>query len=219
MRVIKVWEFPIRAIHWLQFFSIVLLSFTGVFIHWPYLASPSFLPSWTLGYGSMGLARLIHLSCGWALLACLAGRFVWGIIGNSYAKLINFFPYLTKSGREDVADALKYYTFMQPKMKHHLGHNAMASMSYTVFFTMIAFEVLTGFAMWSQMDPNGTAYQLTGWIFTYVSNAYVRLAHHFVMYMVFGFFITHIYAMIASDIIEQNGIASSIFSGFKFDDK
>jgi len=161
---------------------------------------------------------MVHLICGWTLLACLLGRLVWGIIGNRYAKLGGFFPYLTKSGREDVADALKYYTFMSRKMRHHLGHNAMAAMSYTVFYTMIAFEILTGFAMWAQYDPNGTAWSLTGWLFAYINGGYVRLAHHFVMYLVFGFFISHIYAMLASDIIERNGIASSIFSGFKFDD-
>lgn len=218
MRVIKVWEFPIRAIHWLQFFSIVLLSFTGIFMHWPYLASQSFLPAWTFGYGTMGLARLIHLACGWTLMACLGGRLVWGIIGNSYSSLRALFPIFSKQGREDIVDAFKYYTFQQSRMKHHLGHNAMASISYTVFFTMIAFEVLTGFALWSQLDTAGTAYALTGWIFGLISNGYVRFLHHFVMYMVFGFFVSHIYAMIASDIIERNGIASSIFSGFKFDD-
>lgn len=218
MRVIKVWEFPIRAIHWLQFFSIVLLCFTGIFIHWPYLASPSFLPQWTLGYGAMGLARMVHMVCGWTLLACLCARVVWGIIGNEYAQLSALFPLGTAKGREDLKDAFKYYTFMQKRMRHHLGHNAMASTSYLIFFIMISFQVITGFALWAQYDPNGTGWALTSWVFAITNNSYIRLFHHLVMYAVIGFVVTHLYAMLASDIIEKNGVASSIFSGNKFDD-
>lgn len=217
MRVIKVWEFPIRAIHWLQFFAIVCLCVTGLFIHWPFM-DPEFPADWTLGYGTMGFSRLVHLVCGWTLLACLCARIVWGVIGNRYAKLDRLVPIFTKRGRADIVDAVKYYTFISPRMRPHHGHNAMASMAYTVLFLMIAFEALTGFAMWSQLDPGGTAWSLTNWIFTYVSNGYVRLAHYFVMYLVFGFFISHIYAMLASDIIEKNGTAGSMFSGYKFDD-
>ena len=80
----------------------------------------------------------------------------------------------------------------------------------------MAFQVVTGFALFAQYDPAGTAYQVFGWVFTFASNGYVRLAHYFVMFMVIAFFITHMYSMWICALVERNGGVGSIFTGYKF---
>jgi Ni/Fe-hydrogenase 1 B-type cytochrome subunit len=219
MKAIRVWEFPIRLIHWTNFLAIVVLCITGTYIHWPFL-TPNIPLSWTLGYGVMGLTRLIHLVCGWALLCGLVARFVWApLFGNRHCALKEFFPWATAKGRQDLVGVLKYYTFFAKRLPHCVGHNALASMSYFFVFCLMAFQVVTGFALWSQMDPAGTAYALTGWVFGLASNGYVRFAHHSVMFAFTLFAMVHLYAMWIADLGEKNGSAGSIFGGYKYCDR
>ena len=218
MRAVKVWEFPVRVIHWTNFLAIVGLCITGTYIHWPFLASSSTVPAWTFGYGPMGLARMVHLICGWALMLGIVGRFAWSLIGNRYAALSEFFPFLTAKGRSDIVGVLKYYALMSKRLPPHLGHNAVAAMAYLAIFILLAFQVVTGFALFGQYDPAGTAYSWFGWVFSFASNGYVRLAHYFVMFILFAFFINHIYAMWISDIAEKDGTAGSMFSGYKYEE-
>ena len=161
MKAVRVWEFPVRVVHWSNFLAIVGLCLTGTYIHWPFL-SP--LPqSWTGGLGAMGIARLIHLVCGWALLTGLLGRFVWALFfGNQYSSLKEFFPYVSAIGRKRLSEGLKYYLLLSKQPPHYLGHHALAAISYFLVFCLMAFQVVTGFALWSQLDPNGTAFSLLG---------------------------------------------------------
>lgn len=204
-----------------MFLAIIGLCITGTYIHWPFLASSTHtVPAWTFGYGTMGFARMVHLICGWTLMLCLIGRFLWGIIGNKYASLANFLPFLSARGRAEMVSVIKYYMFMQKTPGvHHKGHNAVALVAYLGFFAMMAFQVITGFAMFGQYDPAGTAFKTFGWVFEFASNGYIRLAHYFVMFLVFAFVINHIYAMWICAIAERDGGAGSMFSGNKFTEK
>ncbi len=211
MKAVKVWEFPVRVIHWTNFLAIVGLCVTGAYIHWPYLATSLALDAWT-----MNTARFVHLICGWTLMLGVVGRFAWALIGNEYASLKSFFPFLTVKGRSDLVGVAKYYSFMSKRLPPNLGHNALAAIAYLVMFILMAFQVVTGFAMWAQYDPSGTAFKLFGWVFDIASNSYVRLAHYFTMFVFFAFFINHIYAMWIADIAEKDGTAGSMFSGYKY---
>lgn len=218
MKAVRVWEFPIRVMHWTNFLSIVGLSLTGIYIHWPFL-SPNMPLTWTFGYGPMGLARMIHLICGIALSCGLAGRFLWApIFGNKYSSLKEFFPFATSGGRKRLTEGLRYYLFLSRQPPHYLGHHAIAAFTYFLIFCLMAFQVLTGFALWSQMDPSGTVFSLTGWVFSFASNGYVRLAHYFALFLFLTFAMAHIYAMWIADLSEKNGGAGSMFNGYKYEE-
>ncbi len=209
--VVKVWEFPVRVIHWTNFLAVVGLCITGSFIHWPWL-----LPGGGEGPWLMGWMRLGHFVCGWALLLGLLGRFLWSFVGNRYANIKEFFPIFYAQRRRDIVGVLRYYGFGTRHLPPHLGHNALASMAYLAVFCLMWFQVITGFALFGQYDPAGTAYRIFGVVFQLASNGWVRLSHYFVMFVFFAFFINHIYAMWVSDLAERDGTAGSMFSGYKY---
>lgn len=214
MRAVKVWEFPVRVVHWINFLAITGLCLTGAYIHFPFLATATRPDLFAMGY-----ARIIHFTCGWALMASLGGRFLWGLVGNKYARLSAFFPFLTAKGREGLAGVLKYYAFLEKRSPPHMGHNELASLAYLGIYLLMLFQVVTGFALFSQSDPNGTAAVLFGWVFSVTSNGWVRLAHYFSMFLFMAFFIFHMYAMWISAIAERDGSAGSMFDGYKYGDE
>ncbi|PLX41170.1 MAG: Ni/Fe-hydrogenase, b-type cytochrome subunit [Deltaproteobacteria bacterium] len=213
IKAIKVWEFPIRVIHWTNFVSVVGLSVTGAYIHFPFLSTANNPDAFVMGY-----ARAIHLSLGWLLMLGVIGRVIWGLMGNRFARLRNFLPFTYPEGRENLVDVIKYYTFASPRPSGTLGHNALASMAYLSIGLIMIFQVVSGFALYSQADTGGTAYALFGWVFEFMNNGYLRMAHYFSMFIFASFFITHIYAMWMSDVAERNGSGGSMFNGYKYGD-
>ncbi len=58
-----VWEKPVRVTHWLIFFAVLSLSFTGLYIHRPFLLS-----SGSAAF-VMAKMRFIHVVSGFVLIA------------------------------------------------------------------------------------------------------------------------------------------------------
>ncbi|TAL16940.1 Ni/Fe-hydrogenase, b-type cytochrome subunit [bacterium] len=213
MKPVKVWEFPVRVIHWTNFLAIVSLIVTGIYIHYPFLAT-AHMPDLFV----MGWARTVHFVSGWMLMIGVAGRIIWGIVGNKYAKLRTFVPFTYASGRENLVAVFRYYTLMSPRLPPRLGHNAMASMAYLAIGACMIFQIISGFALFGQYDPAGMANSLFGGIFVFMSNGYVRLIHYFMTYVFIAFAMFHVYAMWMSDIAERDGCSGSMFNGYKYGD-
>ncbi len=209
--VVKVWEFPVRLVHWTNFLSILALCVTGAYIHWPFLSTPTTAFPYVMGW-----MRFVHFVAGWALLAGLLVRLYWGFVGNRYSRIGTFFPYLTRQGRKSFLGVLRYYALLSPRLPPHLGHNALALTVYSGIFAVMAFQVVSGFALLGQADPSGTTYLLTGWIFSLVSNGWVRFAHYAATFVMGAFLIAHVYAMWVSDLAERDGTSGSLFSGYKY---
>ncbi len=208
---VRVWEFPVRLVHWTNFLAIVVLCLTGVYIHWPFLAAPAGSDAYV-----MGLMRYAHFVAGWVLLAGLLARLYWGFVGNRYARLGTFFPYLTAEGRRHLWGVLRYYALLSSRLPPHLGHNAMAATVYGGVFLLLAFQVLSGFALLGLHDPSGTTYRLTGWLIAAVGGGWVRFAHYTVTFVLGAFLIAHVYAMWVCDLAERDGTSGSMFSGYKY---
>lgn len=209
--VVKVWEFPVRAIHWTNFLSIVGLCLTGAYIHFPFLTQSALPGGWTMGY-----ARFAHFVCGWGLMIGLVARWGWSFVANRYGNIKEFFPFLYPARRRNILDVLKYYLFMRRHLPPHLGHNALASTAYLGFFCLMWFQVISGFALFGQYDPLGFSHRLSSLVFGFIGVGWLRLLHYFVMFIVFAFVINHIYAMWVSDLAECDGTAGSMFSGYKY---
>ncbi len=112
--------------------------------------------------------------------------------------------------------ALKYYTFLRRNPPTVLGHNALAGFTYAFIVLLYFVQVITGFALYGQANPGGFWWQLTAWIFLFISNQYLRLIHHLVMWFLIAFALHHVYSAFLVDAEEANGLMSSIFSGWKF---
>src|ERR1700687_2137557 len=76
---VYVWELPVRVSHWFIFLPIVVLSFTGYYIHNPFIVAKS---STTYLMATM---RFIHVVAGFVFLSAFLLRLYWFFKGNSWS--------------------------------------------------------------------------------------------------------------------------------------
>ncbi|RME79104.1 MAG: Ni/Fe-hydrogenase, b-type cytochrome subunit [Chloroflexi bacterium] len=211
---VYVWEIPVRLTHWVNVACIVILSFTGYYIGNPYIRVS---PREIYGGYFMGLMRFIHFVTAYVFVASIAVRTYWAFIGgNRWASWRALVPFLTPEGRGKLKHALQYYLFLRRDPPTVLGHNALAGFTYAWIVFLYFVQIITGFALYAQSHPGGFWWTLTGWIFLFISNQYLRLIHHLVMWLLIAFALHHVYSAFLVDAEEANGLMSSIFSGWKF---
>ncbi len=204
------WEFPVRLTHWINFLCILAFAVTGIYIGSPYAGAQS------ASQYIMGWMRFIHFTAGYLFLASFIIRLYWFFVGNRYASIKVLFPFLSSRGRKDLADAFKYYTFMSRKPPYAVGHTALAGVIYLVVFLLFAFQIVSGFALYSIQQPGVWSAKIGTWLFAVMDAQSIRLYHHVVMYVIFTFVLIHVYIAWWMDTVERNGLMGSIFGGYKF---
>jgi len=204
-----VWEVPVRVTHWVNFFAIIVLSVTGI-----YIGSPKTLALNPSQY-VMGWVRLVHFVAGYAFAISFLSRLYWAFAGNRYASWREFLPFLTSAGRSNMRWIFRYYTFRTRKVPHPVGHNALAGATYLLVFVLYLVMILTGFALYVEHAPQSSGHRLLGWMFLLFSNQGMRLTHHMGMWFLIAFAIHHVYSAWLMDIEEKGGVMSSIFGGYK----
>src|ERR1039457_3832485 len=83
---VYVWEQPVRVSHWLIFLLVVVLSFTGYYIHNPFIVAKStrtFL---------MATMRFIHVVAGFGFISAFLLRLYWFFMGNNWSNWRGFVP-------------------------------------------------------------------------------------------------------------------------------
>lgn len=116
VRLIRVWDLPIRAFHWLLV-TLVMVSFvTG-----------------TIG----GTWMQYHIWSGCAILGLLMFRLVWGFVGGRHAR---FSAFVRSPGA-----VLRYTrTLFQPEAPRHLGHNPLGGWSVLAMLLALSVQAVTG---------------------------------------------------------------------------
>jgi Ni/Fe-hydrogenase 1 B-type cytochrome subunit len=204
-----VWEVPVRVTHWVNMICILTLSTTGFLI-----GSPKMIALSSSHY-LMGWLRFVHFVAAYCFTVSVVARMYWSLVGNSYASWREFFPFLSAQGRGRMRDTLRYYTFIDDKAPHTVGHNALAGTAYFVVFLLYLTMIGSGFALYSEHAPFSVTHKLFGWLLTLFSNQGLRLTHHMTMWFLIAFAIHHVYSAWLMDVKEKGGVMSSIFSGYK----
>lgn len=213
LQIRYVWELPVRITHWVNALCILVLSLTGFYIGHPFYtatASAEYIMGWN---------RFLHFLFGYLLLASMLFRGYWFVVGNQHASWRMFFPWATEKGRKNALTFFRYYTFTGPKLPYEVGHNPLASMAYAGVFSLIGVQLISGFVLYGQFQPDGFWFAALGWLTPLIDLQTLRLVHHVVMWLLAGFFINHLYSAWLMDVKEMNGVMSSIFSGYKFVEK
>jgi Ni/Fe-hydrogenase 1 B-type cytochrome subunit len=211
LQTVYVYEAPVRLWHWVNALAIVVLALTGYFI-----ASP--LPS-TPGEASanflMGYIRFAHFSAGYVLAAALLLRIYWAFVGNAYARQIFYLPVWDRKWVWGVFYELRWYLFLVARPQKYIGHNPLAHLTMFLFMLLLAFMVVTGFALYSEgAGRDSWQYMLFGWVFAIWPNSQdVHTWHHLGMWAVVGFVIIHIYTAVREDIVSRQSLISSMISG------
>ncbi len=206
---VYVWELPVRVSHWFIFLPVVVLSFTGYYMHNPFIVAKSGTAF------MMATMRFIHVVSGFVFIAAFLLRMYWFFQGNDWANWRAFFPIRRRQWR-GMGNMVAYYSFLRKDLVHHVGHNALAAVTYLLMFTFMLIEILTGLALYSQVRGGSVLAVLIGWLPRLVDIQHIRLLHFCIMFTFFAFVIHHVYSAVLVSWEERNGLIESIFTGYKF---
>ena len=207
-----VWQLPVRVTHWVSATCISVLFLTGL-----YIANPVFSPAGEAWQNFlMGWMRKIHFTAGFIFAVSWMARAYWFFFGNNYAR--SGFPMFWRAQWwKDLWRQLWEYL----KLKRgpvHLGHNAMAGLSYSVGVVFLgAFQIATGFALYSQDAPTGPMNRIFGFLLPLLGGPFsVTSFHLLAAWFIATFVILHVYIVIYDSTKSRNGLVSSMITGRKF---
>jgi Ni/Fe-hydrogenase 1 B-type cytochrome subunit len=207
-----VWQWPIRVFHWVNAITVTVLFATGLYIAAPQLA-PSGEP-WH--HFVMGRVRQLHFACAYIFFINFMWRIYWFWMGNNYAR--SGFPFVWRREwwRDLVRQAQDYLRLDRGHV--HLGHNALGGLTYTLFVIALGwFQILTGFALYSQHNPGGFWDRILGWLIPAVGGAFqLTMWHHLSAWLFVFFTILHLYIVFYDGQQYKNGLVTSMVSGEKF---
>jgi len=205
---VRVWDLPVRVVHWLLVADLVVLSVTGFLIGNPVLqpAGHAYWVSWD---------REIHEIGAYLFIALLLARVIWMFTSpNRWSRWTQWIP-TTSARRREIVPSLRFYLYFDREAPPVVGHNPLAGMTYSVLYAMFAVEIITGIALWGAQGE-GWARTLTGWLPLLLPSPTIRFIHHLIMWLTWGFMVHHVYSAWLVDRVEGSGLVSSIFTGFKF---
>ena len=213
---VYVWELPVRFFHWLTVLSMIVLTVTGFIIANPPAIPSNLEPTYL---GRFALVRQIHFVFAYILIANVFFRLYWSLVGNRFANWRNFIPY-TRQGWKNILYVLKVDIFLMKDKDHKLsdisiGHNYLASLSYSVMMIFFILQAITGFALYSNTSTWWFP-QMFGWISTSTGDISLRYFHHIVVWLFLAFIVVHVYLVLYHDYLEARGEASAMVSGHKF---
>ncbi|TFG52024.1 MAG: Ni/Fe-hydrogenase, b-type cytochrome subunit [Gemmatimonadales bacterium] len=210
---IYLWEWPIRAMHWVAMICILGLTVTGLYIGKPYFIAGGD----TADHFMMGWVRFVHFALATVFVATAIIRAYWLFAGNRFERLRALFPVRLRDWG-NMWRQVKFYLMIQPeKAPHYLGHNPLQQLSYTGIYLAAALMVVTGFAMYGQSNPGGVFYGAFNWVGIVMGGMpVVRFVHHVLTWAFLIFIPIHVYLAIRADHLERTGVVSSIISGGRF---
>jgi Ni/Fe-hydrogenase 1 B-type cytochrome subunit len=208
---VYVWEMPVRIAHWIIFFSIFVLAFTGYYMYDPFLISRGnsvFL---------MATMRFVHEVTAFVFISAVLVRSYWWFTGSGFAHWTGF---VSAEGwwRRGLWRQLKYYLFLRRRPSTHLGHNPLAAVTYMFIWALFVVEIITGMALLDFAGGlgHGALAFWFGWVFSVISVTYVRETHFLIMFAFLAFIIHHVYSAVLVSAEEGTGLMDGIFSGYKF---
>lgn len=207
---VYVWQLPVRIFHILNALAIVILAITGILIANP----PASGTAIHADAFTMGAIHNLHVFAAIIFTLNLIVRFYWVFKGNKYAKSNP----LRKAFWVDVWKMLKFYLFIDKDHDEHVGHNALAELSYWIFIGIGSLiMIFTGFYLLFEPSSHTFLGQLFAWVpKVFGGDSFeVRSWHHIVMWFFIIFVVIHVYMSARDSIMGKNKTLTSIFTGYK----
>lgn len=176
---------PFVITHWINLVCMILLIITGFFIHFPLIA------------GLMGIARGVHIFCGFVLFINCIVRVIMAFFvkssptGGTRKQVADYKTWLPqKDNRHQLVQWVKYYLFL--KKDHPLGAKlgVPQKLSYLLIPILIIIMFYTGLCLWGatmNLPLCAAGVDLVGGAMS------MRIIHYFLMYVFIIFMFIHIY--------------------------
>ncbi len=193
--------------HWIRVIAIAVLIFTGIYIHWPFIAGgpESFIMAWM---------RFFHFVAAYALILGLVVRIYMAFRSTFDADWRDF---SVVENLKNVPDILSYYLFIKGSHKEYRKYNPLQALFYLITGLAIVFTALTGAAIYHG--------RLFGFIpcpgaFRWVSailggESYTRIWHILTMWYFIVFMLVHVYMSLMITLVNKDKTFLSIFTGYK----
>jgi cytochrome b len=181
----QVWDWPVRLIHW----SLVV-AFVGAFA------------TNKLGVGFF----VYHLWCGYAVIALVAFRILWGFFGTRHAKFVNFV--------RGPIDVLRYLSAEgRGRRIRYAGHNPLGA--WMVVTLLSALILQAGFGLFAN-DEIFNVGPLSGFVSKTLSLQLTSL-HRKMFYWIAAAVALHIAAVVYHSLFKREGLVRAMITGGKPD--
>lgn len=132
------------VLHWSHLVSIIVLVFSGFYIHGPFFA------------GGMGILRNLHFVFMFVLIFVALARVYWAFFGAGSAPTggaikrpdYQFFG-PQKENRGTFWGTVGYYTFLKKEAPEVIKYNGLQKGTYVFWLLLIVVQAVTGFALWT----------------------------------------------------------------------
>ncbi len=179
---------PFRITHWVNLIAMIVLILTGIEIHYPVVG------------GLMGVARGVHIFCGFVLVINCLARIILAFVvksspmGGTRETVTDFWNWLPqKYNRHQLIPWIKYYLFLKKDHPLSAKLGVPQKLSYLLIGVAILFMGYTGFALW---DVTYDIPFFAGFTTLVGGLMKVRIIHYFMMYFFICFTMIHGYLAI-----------------------
>ena len=193
--------------HWVRVASIAVLTFTGFYIHTPFIAGGP-------ESGIMASMRFFHFVAAYALVLGLVVRVYMAFRSTFDADWRDFG---IVRNVKNLPDILGYYLFLKRSHKRYRKYNPLQAFAYLFTALVIVFAALTGAALY-----HGNAFgfipcpESFRWVNSLMGGeSYTRVGHILAMWYFIVFVLIHVYMAIAITWINRDRTLTSIFTGWK----
>jgi cytochrome b len=180
---IRVWDLPTRVFHWVLVVLIALQYATGEFhlldMRW-------------------------HFWCGYATLALVLFRVVWGFLGSQTSRFVEFVR-----GPRAVTSYLRAQLSMNPQIS--IGHNPLGGWSVLVLLASIAVQIASGLFASDEIDTDGP-------LVSFVSQRTVKWmtrVHGWNQNLLLVLIAAHVLAALLYLLLKRENLISPLISGRK----
>lgn len=129
----EVWDVPTRWLHWLIALAVVALALTGFLVYYRQIF-------YIEGAAPKLSIKKLHALIGYALIAFVLLRVLWGFVGNRFARFAAVVPRLRSIG--DLADDFR--SIIERRQERYLGRSPLSRCSATLLYAMLIIMIVTG---------------------------------------------------------------------------
>lgn len=203
----KEWSLGYIIEHWTRVIAIAVLTFTGLYIHWPFIAGGA-------GGFVMAWMRFFHFIAAYVL--------VLGLVVRLYMAFRSTFDADWKDfgiirNLKNLPDILGYYLFIKGSHQDYRKYNPLQALTYLCVAAVIIIAALTGCALYQ-----GSVF---GFIkapdsFLWVNDLLggepaTRIVHILSMWFFIIFVMIHVYMSIMITMVNKDRTFTSILTGYK----
>lgn len=175
---IRLWDLPLRVFHWSLLAAVTVAIVTG-----------KLGGDWMLWHGRAGIA----------IIALVAFRLVWGLIGPTPARFWHFLP-----------TPAKLAAYLKGQWRG-VGHNPLGALSVLALLGLLAWQATSGLFGNDDIAFTGPlaaqvsdelSHSLTGW-------------HRQTAYLLYGLIGLHVVAIAVYTLVKKHGIVKPMLTGWK----